>query len=108
MTARTRLVRKAVDDVLGGAEAWRDADSTMASCPKCNNDKAYFYQLQIRSADEPMTTLARELNGARIDAPQMCLWIFVCQGEKDLGFWSFCIPACACCRNATVRCLDRQ
>lgn len=30
----------------------------VASCDKCNNDKAYFYQLQIRSADEPMTTCA--------------------------------------------------
>lgn len=27
-----------------------------ASCDKCNHDRAYFYQLQIRSADEPMTT----------------------------------------------------
>ncbi|KAJ7058632.1 hypothetical protein C8F01DRAFT_1148815 [Mycena amicta] len=59
MTSRTKLVRKAVDDVLGGEEAWKDADKTMASCPKCNNDKAYFYQLQIRSADEPMTTFYR-------------------------------------------------
>ena len=30
----------------------------VASCPKCNFDSAYFYQLQIRSADEPMTTCA--------------------------------------------------
>jgi Transcription factor S-II (TFIIS) len=27
-----------------------------ATCPKCDNARAYFYQLQIRSADEPMTT----------------------------------------------------
>ena len=27
-----------------------------ASCDKCNFNAAYFYQLQIRSADEPMTT----------------------------------------------------
>lgn len=27
-----------------------------ASCDKCNHNQAYFYQLQIRSADEPMTT----------------------------------------------------
>ncbi|CAK5277869.1 unnamed protein product [Mycena citricolor] len=59
MTSRTKLVRKAVDDVLGGEEAWKHADATMASCPTCNNDKAYFYQLQIRSADEPMTTFYR-------------------------------------------------
>lgn len=28
----------------------------LASCDKCNFNAAYFYQLQIRSADEPMTT----------------------------------------------------
>lgn len=28
----------------------------LATCPKCDNGRAYFYQLQIRSADEPMTT----------------------------------------------------
>lgn len=27
-----------------------------ATCPKCDHERAYFYQLQIRSADEPMTT----------------------------------------------------
>ncbi|KAG6376877.1 hypothetical protein JVT61DRAFT_903 [Boletus reticuloceps] len=27
-----------------------------AMCDKCNHRRAYFYQLQIRSADEPMTT----------------------------------------------------
>lgn len=77
MTSRTRLKRKEIDDVLGGADAWKDADSTagsacfypstfyvtarglthrLATCPKCDNGQAYFYQLQIRSADEPMTT----------------------------------------------------
>ena len=28
----------------------------LASCDKCNFNSAYYYQLQIRSADEPMTT----------------------------------------------------
>ena len=69
--------RKEVDDVLGGDEMWIYADSTdgewywnlkvclrptslpsLASCDKCNNRRAFFYQLQIRSADEPMTTCA--------------------------------------------------
>ena len=27
-----------------------------ANCPKCTNRRAYYQQLQIRSADEPMTT----------------------------------------------------
>ena len=75
MTSRTRLKRKEVDDVLGGEEMWKHADSTAgdlpsnccrcvpwlmvvlpASCDKCNHGRAYFLQLQIRSADEPMTT----------------------------------------------------
>jgi DNA-directed RNA polymerase III subunit RPC11 len=85
MTSRTRLNRKQVDDVLGGDEMWKHADSTTgacvrssehpspsffffcrydnnnnlplpATCEKCEHGRAYFYQLQIRSADEPMTT----------------------------------------------------
>lgn len=75
MTARTRMKRKDVDDVLGGDDHWKHADSTagsahclllcakffaheplVATCDKCEHGRAYFYQLQIRSADEPMTT----------------------------------------------------
>ena len=101
MTSRTRLERKQVDDVLGGEEMWKHADSTASkssnpsmpamvhdprmdlfrghamghdfypvfthdlrvrvplrtvTCEKCEHGRAYFYQLQIRSADEPMTT----------------------------------------------------
>ncbi|KIM81039.1 hypothetical protein PILCRDRAFT_821877 [Piloderma croceum F 1598] len=59
MTSRTRLKRKEVDDVLGGEEMWKHADSTPTSCDKCNHGRAYFLQLQIRSADEPMTTSYR-------------------------------------------------
>ena len=29
------------------------AHSTSATCPKCENNRAYFMQIQIRSADEP-------------------------------------------------------
>ncbi|KAH9841681.1 uncharacterized protein C8Q71DRAFT_794572 [Rhodofomes roseus] len=58
MTSRTKMKRKVVDDVLGGEEMWKHADSTGATCPKCDFGRAYFYQLQIRSADEPMTTCA--------------------------------------------------
>ncbi|KZT65836.1 hypothetical protein DAEQUDRAFT_746862 [Daedalea quercina L-15889] len=59
MTSRTKMKRKVVDDVLGGEEMWKHADSTAATCPKCDHGRAYFYQLQIRSADEPMTTFYR-------------------------------------------------
>jgi DNA-directed RNA polymerase III subunit RPC11 len=71
------LKRKEVDDVLGGAAAWENVDSTegtvqlpmltfaikryflshalhiTAECPKCGHGRAYFMQIQIRSADEP-------------------------------------------------------
>eukprot|EP01006_Ploeotia_vitrea_P001724 TRINITY_DN105492_c0_g1_i1.p1 TRINITY_DN105492_c0_g1~~TRINITY_DN105492_c0_g1_i1.p1 ORF type:complete len:124 (+),score=51.87 TRINITY_DN105492_c0_g1_i1:25-372(+) len=54
---RKMLSRKEVDDVLGGEEAWANVDSTEAAlCPKCEQHGAYFFQLQTRSADEPMTT----------------------------------------------------
>ena len=81
---RTHLKRKEVDDVLGGKESWANVDKieghvgppfpprtrdaflvcgegvltvvSPAVCPKCDARKAYFRQLQIRSADEPMTT----------------------------------------------------
>ncbi|KAL8581363.1 hypothetical protein ACOMHN_034441 [Nucella lapillus] len=48
--------QKAVDEVMGGADAWKNVDSTAATCPKCRHDRAYFQMLQTRSADEPMTT----------------------------------------------------
>ncbi|XP_047138405.1 DNA-directed RNA polymerase III subunit RPC10 [Hydra vulgaris] len=47
---------KEVDDVLGGEDAWKNVDSTEEKCPKCEFKKAYFMQIQTRSADEPMTT----------------------------------------------------
>lgn len=67
---RTHLERKQVDDVLGGEDAWKNVDQTdgelsvgaeradvPADCPKCQEcHRAYFRQMQIRSADEPMTT----------------------------------------------------
>ncbi|KAK3078120.1 hypothetical protein LTS18_008390, partial [Coniosporium uncinatum] len=49
---------KEVEDVVGGAQMWENADRTAVQCPndKCDGSEAYFYQLQIRSADEPMTS----------------------------------------------------
>ncbi|KDQ10701.1 hypothetical protein BOTBODRAFT_36016 [Botryobasidium botryosum FD-172 SS1] len=64
MTSRTRLERKQVDDVLGGDAMWKDVDSTQVACPACDHDRAYFMQLQIRSADEPMTTFYKCTNKA--------------------------------------------
>ncbi|KAL7527903.1 hypothetical protein ACHAWF_002356 [Thalassiosira exigua] len=47
--------RKKVDDILGGAGAWENVDRTAAVCPVCSHTEAYFMQMQIRSADEPMS-----------------------------------------------------
>lgn len=57
-----KLERKAVDDIMGGEEAWANVDRTEVVCPKCANTQAYFYQLQTRSADEPMTTFYKCTN----------------------------------------------
>jgi DNA-directed RNA polymerase III subunit RPC11 len=51
--------RKHAEDVLGGEKAWRNVESTNAACPRCDNETAYFRQVQTRSADEPMTTFFR-------------------------------------------------
>ncbi|XP_076330739.1 RNA polymerase III subunit K [Tachypleus tridentatus] len=53
---------KEVDDVLGGAAAWENVDSTEETCPKCNHGRAFFMQIQTRSADEPMTTFYKCCN----------------------------------------------
>ncbi len=53
------LKQKEVDDILGGASAWENVDRTEARCPYCSFGNAFFMQIQIRSADEPMTTFYR-------------------------------------------------
>lgn len=52
---------KELRDVMGGDAAWENADSMDEACAKelCDNRRAYFFQLQTRSADEPMTTFYR-------------------------------------------------
>ncbi|KAK4461369.1 hypothetical protein QBC42DRAFT_93755 [Cladorrhinum samala] len=46
------------EDVFGGPGAWDNADKAKVQCSSgdCNGIEAAFYQVQIRSADEPMTT----------------------------------------------------
>lgn len=56
------LERKQIDDVLGGADAWKNVDQTDAICSKCGNNHAFFMQIQTRSADEPMTTFYKCTN----------------------------------------------
>lgn len=61
-STRTYPRLKEVDDVLGGAAAWANVDSTEERCPKCSHPRAYFMQVQTRSADEPMTTFYKCCN----------------------------------------------
>ena len=96
---RRTIQKKEVEDILGGKGAWDNVDQTngMANeikqeavresnvdlktvqCPneKCRNHEAYWYQLQIRSADEPMTAFYKvscayiqAVGGARANIPQ--------------------------------------
>jgi DNA-directed RNA polymerase III subunit RPC11 len=53
MTKKLYLEKKKVDEVIG-RQQWQNIDSTVR-CPRCGRQKAYFYELQIRSADEPAT-----------------------------------------------------
>ncbi|XP_065844239.1 DNA-directed RNA polymerase III subunit RPC10-like [Oscarella lobularis] len=62
LSSRTYPKMKEVDDVLGGKAAWENVDSTEEPCPKCHHPRAYFMQMQTRSADEPMTTFYKCCN----------------------------------------------
>uniref|UniRef100_A0A2A4JH80 DNA-directed RNA polymerase subunit n=1 Tax=Heliothis virescens TaxID=7102 RepID=A0A2A4JH80_HELVI len=62
VSSRTFPKLKELDYIMGGAAAWENVDSTDAVCPKCGHGKAFFMQLQTRSADEPMTTFYRCCN----------------------------------------------
>ncbi|KAK8810695.1 hypothetical protein WA158_007270 [Blastocystis sp. Blastoise] len=56
VSQKVKLPHKEVEDVLGGSEAWKDCPQTEITCPYCENNRAYYMQIQIRSADEPMTS----------------------------------------------------
>ena len=43
------------ETIMGEKEIWENVSKTDATCRKCENDKAYFKEIQIRSADEPAT-----------------------------------------------------
>ncbi|KAK5110072.1 hypothetical protein LTR62_006317 [Meristemomyces frigidus] len=58
---RKDMELKKAEDVLGGADSWKNVDRTETRCKKedCLSTSAFFRQVQIRSADEPMTTFYR-------------------------------------------------
>lgn len=56
--SRKNFPRKEKEDVFGGPGAWDNAQKARVQCPtaECEGGEAAFFQVQIRSADEPMTT----------------------------------------------------
>ena len=59
--SRRDFERVEKEDVFGGPGAWENAQKMRTACRRdeCDGQEAAFYQLQIRSADEPMTTFFR-------------------------------------------------
>jgi len=55
---RTYLKKKEVEDIIGEKDQWESAQKVQVQCSKenCDSRWAFYYQVQIRSADEPMTT----------------------------------------------------
>ncbi|BAF09622.1 uncharacterized protein [Oryza sativa Japonica Group] len=53
---KARLVKKEVEPIFSDSDAMKNAPKTTTTCPRCQNGEAYYRQMQIRSADEPMST----------------------------------------------------
>ncbi|KJR85246.1 uncharacterized protein SPSK_08768 [Sporothrix schenckii 1099-18] len=66
--SRREFVRKEKEDVFGGPGAWDNAQKTKVQCPAdgCDGGEAAFFQVQIRSADEPMTSFFKVLFGSQV------------------------------------------
>ena len=54
--------KKVVDLVYSEKEEWENRPTTEAICPKCGHNKAFFIEVQIRSADEPTTIIYKCAN----------------------------------------------
>ncbi|TVY50250.1 DNA-directed RNA polymerase III subunit RPC10, partial [Lachnellula cervina] len=55
---RKTFTHKEREDMFGGKGQWDNAQRASVQCTKegCDGDVAAYYQVQIRSADEPMTS----------------------------------------------------
>ncbi|KAL7621162.1 RNA polymerase III C11 subunit [Parahypoxylon ruwenzoriense] len=58
MYSRRHYKKKERENVFGGSHSWDNAQKTAVQCDNavCSGKEAAFYQIQIRSADEPMTS----------------------------------------------------
>lgn len=57
------LVRKQVDDVLGGDEAWENVDKTLTKCPQCAHNEAYYMQVGRAGCRDFENLVRRALHG---------------------------------------------
>lgn len=64
--SRKNFPHKEKEDVFGGPGAWDNAQKGRVQCSQgnCNGNEAAFFQVQIRSADEPMTTFYKVYHSA--------------------------------------------
>lgn len=71
--SRRTFKKKEREDVFGGPGAWDNADKIAVQCPGpgCNGNEAAFYQLQIRSADEPMTSFFKVMQAPTSSSSQL-------------------------------------
>ena len=46
MANRKYCKMKEIDDVMGGAAAWENVDSTEIQCEECGHKRAYFFQVK--------------------------------------------------------------
>ncbi|XP_057981503.1 uncharacterized protein LOC131166896 [Malania oleifera] len=58
---KQRLVKKEIEPIFS-SDDMENGPVTEATCPQCDHGKAAYQQMQIRSADEPMTTFYSCLN----------------------------------------------
>ena len=82
---RKVFTRKEREDVFGGPGAWDNAQKAHMQCPRegCDGEEAAFFQVQIRSADEPMTGFYK-----------VCFGFLLALNEGNVGrgmaFWDGC------------------
>jgi DNA-directed RNA polymerase III subunit RPC11 len=64
---RTECEKKVKEDEVGPVD-YSNASQTNVQCPRegCKGDKAAYFQVQIRSADEPMTTFYKVRNNPKL------------------------------------------
>ena len=74
--SRRDFKRKEREDVFGGPGAWDNAQKAKVQCPteNCDGWEAAFFQVQIRSADEPMTSFFKVCVAAHEKAATAGAW----------------------------------